>query len=87
MNIPNFIDAPLVDKDGVLTDTWKQIFSVLFSQLQTNLSNEGFKIPAQSASNISILNNDKSNGALVYDSTNHLLKINLNGTFKTIATL
>lgn len=87
MSIPNFIDCKFVDKDGKLTDTWKMILSQLFSHLQNNLSQEGIKIPQQTTTNIGLLNNIKSLGSLIYDKDTNELKVNINGTFKVVATL
>ncbi len=86
MNIPNFIDSQVVDKDGKLTDTWKQILSQLFAQLQGGLSEEGILVPQQKTENINLLTGEKNYGKLIYDSSTNKLKINLNGTFKTITT-
>jgi phage-related holin len=87
MSIPNFIDSKFVDENGNLTDTWKMILSQLFSHLQNNLSQEGIKVPQQTTSNIGILDNINSLGALIYDKDTNELKVNINGTFKVIATL
>jgi hypothetical protein len=87
MSIPNFIDTKFTDKEGNLTDTWKMILSQLFSHLQNNLSQEGIKVPQQTTANIGILDNINSLGALIYDKDTNELKVNINGTFKVIATL
>jgi hypothetical protein len=87
MNIPNFIDCQITDQDGNLTDTWKQIMTQLFSQLQGGLSNEGIAVPQQTAVNIAQLADANRSGALIYDEDNHLLKVNINGTIKTVSTL
>jgi hypothetical protein len=84
MNIPNFIDSQVVNEKGYLTDTWKQIFTQLFTQLQSGLSDEGLVVPNQSATNIAQLNGKLS--ALLIESDTGELKININGTFKTIQT-
>lgn len=86
MNIPNFDDIKPVDKEGNWTPSAKSMFTQLFSAIQNNLSQEGFKISQQPSANIAELNNDKSTSALLYDSDTHELKINLNGEFKTIQT-
>lgn len=86
MKIPNFIDTVVVDKEGRLTNEFKQILIQLFTQLGINLSDEGFKIPEQTSANISLLNNINSKNRLIVDSDTNQLKINLNGTFKTITT-
>ena len=87
MNIPNFINAKIVDKDGNLTDVWRNIFMQLFSQLQGGLSEEGIKVPQQTTTNIAQIESGNTVGNIVYDSSLNVLKINLNGTFKTIQTL
>lgn len=86
MNIPNFNDTQVVDKDGFLTDAWRQTLSQLFSELQKGLSNEGVTVPQQTADNISIIQGNETIGNLIIDSTNNVAKININGTFKTITT-
>lgn len=84
MDIPNFVDAPIVDKNGHLTSIWKQILTQLITELQKSVSEEGFKIPQQPTSNIAKLNNLLSKGHLIYDSDTNQLKININGTIKVI---
>jgi hypothetical protein len=76
----------IANPDGTIHQDFHGLLSQLITQLQQNLSNEGYKMPQQNAANIAILNNTKSTGALVYDKDNHVLKVNLNGTFKTITT-
>jgi len=85
MIIPNFVDEKIVDKNGNLSDSWKQIFSQLITQLQKNLSNEGHVVPSQGTTNIATIfaDPDKS-GALLYDKDTHQLKVNVNGSVKTI---
>lgn len=87
MNIPNFIDSQVVDKDGKLTDTWKQIFSQLFTQLQGGLSEEGILVPKQSSTDITTLSTTENTGKLIYDKDNNVLKVNINSVFKTISTV
>lgn len=87
MNIPNFMDAKFTEKDGTLTDEWRQMLGQLFAQLQGGLSDEGIKLPQQSASNIAQLAGSDTMGHLVYDSDTHTVKVNINGVFKTIQTL
>jgi hypothetical protein len=86
MKIPNFIDTPIVDKDGNLTLTWKQIIQQLITQLQLGLSDEGILVPQQTAGNIAKLTGDKVIGSLIYDSDNNLLKVNINDSWKTVLT-
>lgn len=84
MNIPNLPLDAIVDQSGKLTDPWKVFFEQLISELQKNVSNEGYILPEQPTSNIALLTDLK--GAIIYDSDNDLAKVNLNGTFRTILT-
>jgi hypothetical protein len=86
MNIPNFVDVKVVDDKGYFTEEFRQIFSQMITQFQTNLSNEGYKIPSQTTDNIDNLDNMNSNYRLIIDRDTDELKINLNGTFKVIQT-
>jgi hypothetical protein len=74
MNIPNFVDAPLIDKSGSLTEIWKQILMQIFSELQNKASEEGVIMPQQSSTNITTLSTEKSIGAVIYDSTSDQMK-------------
>lgn len=87
MNIPNFIDTQVINKDGFLTDVWKQILTQLFTELQVNLSNEGYIVPKQSSSSVNLLNGVKYTGALVYNEDTNKLMANINGTFVEVQTL
>jgi hypothetical protein len=87
INIPNFLDMQIVNEQGYLTDDAKQMFNQLFSQLQTNLSAEGIFLPQQDATNITVLDNIKSNSAIIYNTTTNKAMVNENGSFKTIQTL
>lgn len=83
MNVPNFVQDKLVDSNGNLSDSWQLVITQLLTELQKNFSNEGLVSPSQSATNIANLSNS-TNGTLVYDETNHAMKVNINGVFKTI---
>lgn len=88
MNIPNIppMTTPFVNADGRVSEVWYNVLNQLIIQMQQNVSNEGYKVPQQSTFNISDLNNTKSTGALLYDNDLHLLKVNINGTFRTVTT-
>lgn len=86
MNIPNFNDTRVADKDGYLTDEWRQIFAQLFSQLQGGISDEGISVPQQNSANITTLADANKAGTLLYDSDNHNLKANINGNFQSVLT-
>jgi hypothetical protein len=87
MNIPNFVNIQLVDKNGYLTDSARQMFEELFDVLQANLSDESIVTPEQPASKISLLNGDQYKGGLLYNSDTNKLMVNENGTFKTVQTV
>jgi hypothetical protein len=85
MNIPSVPPHPLIVPDsGNLHPAWRGYFDQLTMLLQQNLSNEGYKIPQQTTANVTALNTAKSTGALLYDSDTDELKVNINGTFKTV---
>lgn len=88
MKIPNIIDRPISDKEGNLTSEWKQLLTELITQLQLNVSDEGFIIPRQSSANITSISTSKSVGAIVYDSDTNQFKACVSsggtGVFKTI---
>lgn len=98
MNIPNFDNIQFVDKNGFLTDQWKQILTQLFTSLQQNAGNEGLVMPSQTASNIALIQNNLVNGlptcqfgTMIYDTTNNQPKIAVSNAglplFKTIQTI
>lgn len=87
MNIPTFHNSRVVDKDGNFTSEWLSIMQILFSQLKSNFSREGIRVPQQPTSTINdpnVLNNIASKGVVIYDETTNELKVNINGTFKVI---
>jgi len=86
MKIPNFIDTQVINKDGYLTPSWKQILAQLFTELQLNLSDEGIIMPQQTTANITQLNISKYIGGLVYNSDTDKGMINIAGTYKNIIT-
>jgi len=83
-------NQPLVDKDGNMNQYWILFFQNLVAALQNNFSNEGIKVPAQTATNIlsltTSLTSETKRGSIanvLYDSTNNAFKGNVNGTWKT----
>lgn len=95
MNIPNFLNSKPVDKDGNWTPEWSLIMQQLISALQTNLSDEGFRIPQQTEETIKTLQKQflaSANptiyyGDILYDVDNNVAKINIMGAFLTIQTV
>ena len=85
MAIPAFENIRVVDEKGMLTPEWRSILQSLFDSLQTSVSNEGLVMPSQAADNIAKFLKS-ANGSMVYDTTNKLAKININGAWKTIST-
>jgi hypothetical protein len=84
MNIPNFENIQIVDRNGYLTEQWQLIMQQLFQVLQQNLSDEGYKLPQQPTSIITTLNTAASTGNLLYDSTTDQAKVNIAGTYRVI---
>lgn len=85
--IPNLpVHREIIDANGKMSEDWYRFFSQAFIYLQQNLSKEGYKLPQQTANNITTLNTAQSTGAIVYDADSHLAKVNINGVFKTILT-
>jgi hypothetical protein len=80
-NIPLFINDPLVDKNGKLTDSWQLAMTQLLGQLQQGISDEsGFQVPQKSASDIAQLTN-VPDGTHLYDTTNKTPVVKKNGVF------
>lgn len=84
MMIPNYLNSKMVDEKGYLTAEWQNFFQQLISQLQGNLSDEGYKLPQQSTTIVDRLDTAASTGAILYDSTTDEAKVNIAGTFKVI---
>lgn len=80
MNIPNYVNAPIADKDGNLTTEWANLLQQLLTELQLNAGQEGLKASPLSTAQIADLiliantppvadNNPVSNGSMVFDTT------------------
>lgn len=79
--IEMFVDHP----DGQMVNpSYLAAQNQLITQLQKNLSSEGYKVPQQATSTITSLNTMQSVGALLYNSTTHQLMVNIAGTFKVV---
>jgi hypothetical protein len=89
MNIPNLLQEKFVNPDGSIHPLWFQWLTQLTTQMQTNLSNEGFVIPSQNtADTTTILTGDANNppvGKMLYDAEAKALKVNIDGVIKTIS--
>lgn len=88
MNIPNIppMSEPFVNSEGKITEIWYNVLNQLFIQLQSNVSEEGYKVPQQTTANITTLDTAASTSALIYNSDTHKAMVNINGTFKEILT-
>lgn len=84
-NIPN--DRTIVDKDGKLTDMWASFFSNLITELNFNLSNEGYILPSLGSDDIATLSVDGNKSRILWDSDIEKAMVNNDGTFKEIVTL
>jgi hypothetical protein len=84
MITPNLPIGRWIDEQGYPTPEMMGVFAQLVTELQNNLSNEGYKVPQQPTANVQLLNTAQSEGALLYDSDTKELKVNINGTFKTV---
>ncbi len=86
MNIPNFDISRIAMPDGSLSPEAKLLFTQLFQELQGNASQEGLIPPGQPTETITSLNTPNLNGAFLYDTDTHQMKVNLNGTFHVVTT-
>lgn len=77
-------NQPLVDQDGKITDDWWVYLSNLIQSLYINANPEGLAVPEQPAANIATIENINSQNTFVVDSTNGLLKFNINGIYYTV---
>ena len=58
MMIPNFIDVQVIDpKTGKFTAEWGTIFQQLFTQLQSNASDQGLVVGSQTQDDMIIIQN------------------------------
>jgi hypothetical protein len=84
MNIQSLSKIKVADKDDNMHQELFNFLMQLLVEMQRCLSDEGYLVPQQPTTNITQLNTEKSIGALLYDKDTHELKVNINGTFKTV---
>lgn len=89
MNIPNFSFSKIVNEDGYPTDEFAQFLIQMSTQLQINLSNEGYKLPQLPTTSINILGSTletvaQTEGSILYDQTTKQFKVYLNGTWHVV---
>lgn len=70
-------DHKITDINGQLTAAYLLFLDQFILSLQKNLTPEGYLIPQQDQSNISMLNNSSSNYKILYDLTNNQFSGNL----------
>lgn len=91
MLIPNYVHDKAViiegpDK-GKFSSQWQLFMTQLTTQMQNNLSNEGYVVPQQSTTNINAIagSAQAQNGIrLLVDSDTNELKAIVNGVVKTV---
>lgn len=90
MNITNPPEGAHYDADGRPTPDARVFQQQMVSQLQENLSDERYKLPAQPAANVTRLNNavdtNKNTGGILFNSTSKSAMVNTHGSFKNIVT-
>lgn len=84
MMIPNIPNMPIVEKDGNCSPEWWLFFTQLTTELQLNLSNQGFKLPALTTVEINALDPTIANGNMVLDTTLNQMKVALNGAWRVV---
>jgi hypothetical protein len=87
MIIPPFDLTHIANDDGTPHPKFKQLMDMLITNMNANLSNEGYKLPQQPTTVVQQLNTPQSESAVIYDNTTKQAKLNINGTFKTLATV
>lgn len=85
MNVPQFNYSKVIDDNGMYTPQWQTLLTQLITELTKNFGTEGIITPGLPSSEILLLNN-MVNGTMIYDQTNNLQKILINGVLKTIQT-
>lgn len=87
MNIPNYLTDTMVDEKGDLTSPWARTLTQLLTELETNLSDEGYKLPQQPTTNIDKLTSQpQTEGTMIWDATTKEMKVN-DGTGWKVVTL
>jgi len=88
MKVPDYVNAKVIDENGMMSDIWRNIQNQLLTELQKNFSDEGLVPPMQSTANISVINPSATNGTLIYDEDTNELKVRLSdGNFHVIQTV
>jgi hypothetical protein len=90
MSAPNWQNIPnakfTVDEKG-MNNVWSSFYSNNNTELTHYFSDSGYLIPDLTETQINNLDANSTKNRLIVDSTNNVLKINLNGVFETVATV
>lgn len=85
--IPSFPQGRIVDELGFMTPEFRNTFEQLLQYLQQVISQEGFAIPQQDASNVTTLQTEVEPGTILFNTATNALIVKLqDGTFHTITT-
>lgn len=77
MNIPSVPNAPMVDKNGNISDNWRIFMEQMIGQLQVNVSDDGYITPFRDENDIAQLNKQASEGGLLYSTDAKSVKANV----------
>jgi len=86
MSAPNWSTIPS-EKFNTESNTWNKFFSNNNTEMTHYLSDSGYLVPDLTEDQINNLDANSTKNRLIVDSTNNVLKINLNGTFKETVTV
>ena len=78
--IPDLPRAPLVDKEGYITDQWRLFFDQFVTALQYYIKPESLALPQQTAANIALFKAQQFISNIVYDTTNGAFDGNIANT-------
>lgn len=84
MIIPNLNKIKVSDENGNMHPELHELLSQIITALQQNLSDEGYKLPQQTTTNIIKLSNPKSKGAIIYDTDTDKFMVCINSAFRTV---
>jgi len=86
MNVPIFSDVKYVDEDGSLTPSMAMYHDELNQTLRDNLSDNGWKLPTLTDTDITKIDPQMPDGTIWYDTVNSVLVAKINGTLVKLET-
>jgi len=87
MDTPNIPLSPISNKDGNVNDEWMSFFNLIINNMQSILSNAGYKMPEQSQETIdAALNKPSNKAAFVYNKNTKSMHVNTESTYKPLST-